>query len=307
MISIRTLTANDWAGVARLIHESTNTWYTRRGMSQCFPGGSDSTRVFCEVYEQLDPGCCFLATDSATGEIVGSCFWHPRPTHLGLGIMNVHPDHFGRGLASKLLRSITSIADEKRLPVRLVSSAMNLDSFSLYNRAGFVPQTVFQDMLISVGDGVAGSSDEHAGRIRAATASDLPAIVELEYELSGIRREQDWRLFVENHAGYWRTLVYERQEGAPEGVLAAIRHPGSNMIGPGVARNESQMCALTRRMLPFHRNNTAVMLVPVLATGLAQTLYQCGAKNCELHFSQVRGQMNPPTGIVIPSFMPESG
>ena len=32
----------------------------------------------------------------------------------------------------------------------LISSAMNLDSFSLYNRVGFRPRMVFQDTLLSV-------------------------------------------------------------------------------------------------------------------------------------------------------------
>ena len=40
-------------------------------------------------------------------------------------------------------------------PLRLVSSLLNLDSFSLYNRLGFVPHMMFQDLLLDIpGDGM---------------------------------------------------------------------------------------------------------------------------------------------------------
>ena len=102
------------------------------------------------VYEDLDPGCCVVAEDTASGQLLGSCFYHPRETHVSLGIMNAHPDSFGRGVAGKLLRYIIDFADRQSKPVRLVSSAMNLDSFSLYNRNGFVPRKLFQDMFVPV-------------------------------------------------------------------------------------------------------------------------------------------------------------
>jgi hypothetical protein len=36
-------------------------------------------------------------------------------------------------------------------------------------------------------------------------------------------------------------------------------------------------------------------------------MYALGAKNCELHFGQVRGPWTAPTGVVMPTFMPETG
>jgi ribosomal protein S18 acetylase RimI-like enzyme len=63
--------------------------------------------------------------------------------------MNVHPNHFGRGAGSALLRFVTEFTDRGCYPaLRLISSAGNLDSFSLYNRAGFAPRAVFQDMVV---------------------------------------------------------------------------------------------------------------------------------------------------------------
>ena len=55
-----------------------------------------------------------------SGKIAGSCFYHPRKTHMSLGIMNVSPDFFGQGIARSLLTKIIQMADDQSLPVRLV-------------------------------------------------------------------------------------------------------------------------------------------------------------------------------------------
>ena len=60
------------------------------------------------------------------------------------------PDFFGQGIARSLLTKIIQIANDQSLPVRLVSSAQNLDSFSLYTRQGFSPIQAFQDMYLEV-------------------------------------------------------------------------------------------------------------------------------------------------------------
>ena len=49
-------------------------------------------------------------------------------------------------MARAMLEDVFQVADAAGLPVRLVSSLMNLDSFSLYTKMGFVPGTVFQDL-----------------------------------------------------------------------------------------------------------------------------------------------------------------
>ena len=149
-IELNFMQPDQWDAVAALIYDSTNAWYVANGKPAIFTGPRDSTRLFCEVYEALDPGCCVIAEDVETGAIAGSCFYHPRTSHVSLGIMNVNPDYFGQGIARKLLRYITDFAGKQGLPTRLVSSAINLDSFSLYNREGFVPTQVFQDMILTV-------------------------------------------------------------------------------------------------------------------------------------------------------------
>src|SRR5207248_380847 len=101
---LRPMEQRDWPEVAELICVSTNTYYERLGKPRIFPAGPASTIAFCEIYEALDPGCCIVAEDERAHCPMGSCFYHPRETHVSLGIMNVHPDYFAQGVARALLK-----------------------------------------------------------------------------------------------------------------------------------------------------------------------------------------------------------
>ncbi|MCB1233931.1 MAG: GNAT family N-acetyltransferase [Verrucomicrobiae bacterium] len=296
--------------VANLIYLSTNTWYRARLGHAIFSGGPEVCELFCEVYEGLDPGFCLLAEHSKTGIIAGSCFYHPRETHVSLGIMNVHPNYFGNGVARLLLRRIAEYAREEGLPLRLVSSALNLDSFSLYTREGFVPTALYQDMFLEVPesglDPAAHGID--ASRVREATLDDITDIGAVEFEVCGISRERDYRHFIENEAGIWTVLVSPSRTGADlDGYLVSVRHPGCNMIGPGAARDADTAAALIVSQLNRNAGRRPVFLVPADNRELVAKMYALGARNCELHFSQVLGESQPVRGVVMPTFMPETG
>jgi GNAT superfamily N-acetyltransferase len=296
---------DDWTEVATLIYVSTNAWYQAHGRPPYFTGPHDDPKLFCSVYEQLDPGCCVVAEDADTGRLAGSCFFHPRPTHVSLGIMNVHPEYFGRGIARQLLQYVVARADP--LPMRLVSSAFNLESFSLYNRAGFVPRLVYQDMSLPVPPGGWSIPVPGRDRVRTATVADLPAMAALELELNHIRREQDLRYFVENPDGHWHVSLLEGEREGLDGFLVSVSHPAIHMLGPGVMRSPESATALIAAELDYHRGRQPVWLVPAECEPLVQTMYAWGAVNCELHFAQARGAWTPPRGIVMPTFMPETG
>lgn len=306
-ITLRTMTRDDWAEVADLIMVSTNTWYQTHHRDRIFQRSSADVQLFCQVYEALDPGCCVLAVSETSGRIAGSCFYHPRPTHVSLGIMNVHPNYFGLGVGRRLLTFIIDFAEKRGLPMRLVSSAMNLDSFSLYNRAGFTPRMTFQDMYIAVPD--AGLSFDPPGldRVRDATPDDAPAMAALEHELVGITRENDYRYFIENRDGVWHASVYEEDDGSVAGFLVSIGHTATNMLGPGVMRKTKHAAALIHAELNAHPGRSPVFLVPAQNEQLVRLMYDWSARNCEIHFAQSRGPWQPPTGVVMPTFMPETG
>jgi GNAT superfamily N-acetyltransferase len=306
-ITLRAMRADEWGAVADLICVSTNYWYdTQRGF-RVFNAGPDSCRLFCEVYEGLDPGCCVVAEEAASGRLMGSCFYHPRPTHVSLGIMNVHPNFFGRKVASKLLKWITDYADREKRPTRLVSSAMNLDSFSLYSRAGFVPRAAFVDMMINIpAEGWKMGYDPISRRVRPARMEDAPIIESMEEHIAGIRRQKDYLYFVQNKLGVWNPLVCENAGGQIEGFLCSVIHPGSNMIGPGVMYTEEAARALIAAQLDHNRGRSPVFLIPLEYPNLVKTMYDWGAKNVEIHFAQVRGAAKAFSGIVMPTFMPET-
>jgi GNAT superfamily N-acetyltransferase len=306
-IELRPMQASDRTEVTELIHLSTNTWYQTHGRPRLFSRGLEAAGLFFDVYERLDPGCGVVAVSEYSGRLAGSCFYHPRPTHVSLGIMNVHPNYFGCGAARALLQYVIDVAEQQQKPLRLVSSAMNLDSYSLYTRAGFVPQVVFQDLILPVPPD--GLPQRAAGdpKVREAVAADVPAMDRLETELVGISRQQDYGYFLENRDGLWHVSVCPDDRGGLDGFLASLSHPGFTMLGPGLARTAQQAASLLLAELDRCRGRTPLFLVPAQCSALVQQMYQWGAKNCEIHFSQVRGPCPPVRGIQMPTFLPESG
>ena len=306
-IIYRPMTSEDWTPVAELIYESLNTWYRKNRGFDLVSGPRSKMLVFPRVYESLDPGCCVVAINDKTDHVVGSCFYHPRPTHVSLGILNVHPVYFRQKVASGLLRYVIDFAEQKKLPLRLVSSAMNLESFSLYNRYGFIPTIAFQDMTAKVPDTGFDVAAPAGTTLRPAVMDDVPAMTALEMELYSIDREKDFRFFIKNEEGIWHTSVLIRQStGAMEGFVSSVFDPGSNMIGPGIARTQEGMAALIRAELNQHCGRSPVWLIPADCVELRKAMYELKAQNCEIHFGQVRGSFTPATGVVLPSFMPET-
>lgn len=287
---------------AKLIHASLDTWHRTRLGSERFGDAWEPYRAIVDVYEALDPGCCVVAMDEA-GALIGSAFFHPRETHVGVGVVNVHPTAFGRGVGRALMEEIIRAAGEK--PLRLVSSAMNLDSFSLYTRLGFVPQQMLQAVTLDVpATGLPGAST----RLRAATMVDVPRIADFELRLNGVRKEQDYRFFLENKTGGWRLVVIEKANGELAGFLAASVHSSGPQLGQGVAEDEATMMELVHAMLDTHcRGQHVVWLLPMGCSGLVRQAYAWGARNRETHLFSVLSDAPPMRGITIPTFLPESG
>jgi hypothetical protein len=222
--------------------------------------------------------------------------------------MNVHPNYFGQGVARALLQHIIDYTDGKGYKaLRLTSSALNLDSFSLYNRAGFVPRAAFQDMFVPVPPTGLSQTVPGADRVRDAVPADVPAMAELEREVSGITREEDYRYCIANRLGFWHVAVFESARGDLEGFMISSVHPGVNMLGPCVARSDEAAAALLLRELDLHRGRSPVFLVPADRPRLVQQVYAWGGRNSEIHFCQVRGEFQPFRGISMPTFLPETG
>ncbi len=305
---LRPMTDADQAEVAELIYASINVWYQQHGFPPIFRGGPRVTEVYYDVYNDLTPGCNVVAANPHTGRLMGSCFYHPRIRHVSLGIMNVHPNYFGTGVGGALLRHIIDYTEKNGFPaLRLTQSAANVDSFSLYNKAGFVPRYNYQDMLLRVPETGLPATTRRDDRVRKATPADVAKMGELELEVSGIDREQDYRYCIENARQMWNVAVVESPTGTIDGFMISSDHPASNILGPCVARTEEDAAALIRHGLNLYKGRAPVFLVPMEKEKLVRQMYEWGARNCEMHFCQVRGTFQPFRGINMPSFLPETG
>jgi hypothetical protein len=306
-MSIREMTASDKSEVSELICASTNHWYMIHGLSAVFPGGPHTTEIFYNVYSALEDSTGIVAVNNKTGRLMGSSFYHIRPTHVSLGIMNAHPNYAKLGVASSLLKYITDVADREKKPLRLVSSALNLDSFSLYTRAGFTPRSIYQDILIDVPEKGFKYDIPGLKNVRRATLDDIPGIAGLEMEISSIQRGDDYHYFIESPDGLWQLSVWEGDDGKINGYLVSCFGEGFYMLGPGVAHDEDQALALIHQVANLYKGKTVLFLIPAKYGRLVKNIYEWGGKNCELHFCQVRGAFTPFNGLTMPTFMPETG
>ena len=306
-IAFTPLALADRDPISRLLHRALVHWYeSRLGQGARFGDNHEPFALFPEVYEALDPGQCVTAR-TESGEIIGLCFSHERETHVAVGIVVTSPDAAGRGIAKRMMSLVLDKAQRLGKPARLVSSLMNLDSFSLYTRLEFVPGTIFQDLLITVPEGgMPAPAPTGVNRVRDAVLTDVPRIADFERTQQGVRREKDFAFFLRNEVGRWRLFVSEDEEGAVDGFLAMSTHPSFAMIGPGVAADEETAAALLWKALDGQRGTTLVFLAPCGATRLVRSAYSWGARNVELHVAQSTAPIANTRGIVFPTFMPET-
>lgn len=306
-IHLDRLRPGDEDETARLLHRSLVHWYQTR-LNQGARYGTDyrPLLLFPEVYEALDPGQAIAARHEQTNELVGVCFTHPRETHISVGIVAIAPEIEGRGVARAMVEQAIDMARSQGKPLRLVSSLLNVDSFSLYTRLGMVPHTMYQDIVLKVPDGgLDAPVPEGADRVREARPDEAARLADHERQLQGIRRERDYSFFMSNRVGSWKIWVMETA-GSLDGFLVASHHPSFGMFGPGVARNEVAATALLWRALDARRGQSPLFLVPCAAAGLVQTVYGWGGKNVELHVAQSLGPVPECRGLSFPTFLPES-
>ena len=307
---LRPLRDSDIPEYADLLYNSFNVWYHQKGWGQDYFGCTPAeTAIFYDIYNDLTSGCSIATFDNRSGRMMGACFYHPREHHVSLGIMSVHPDYWERRAGRAMVDHILDFTRSNNYrSCRLVGSAMNMNSFSLYNRAGFVPRVVYQDMVLRVPD--TGLSGEHIldGKyVRDAVEDDVQAMGELEMEVSGIRRLKDYRYSINNPRGILHASVYANDRQAIDGFMISVRHPALNMVGPCVARTEETALALISRELERFRGSWVLLLVPMEKRKIIQQMYAWGARNVETHLKQVWGEFQPFNGVSMPSFLPETG
>lgn len=137
--------------------------------------------------------------------------------------------------------------------------------------------------------------------------AEVAAMAALEFQVSGITREIDYKYCTENKRGYWHVSVIESPVGDLDGYIMSCGHQAMNMIGPCIARTEDDAAALILRELNQHPGRMPLCLIPMQCENLVKKMYDWGARNCEMHLCQVYGKFQPFDGISIPTFLPETG
>ncbi len=309
-MNLRPLEDKDRYELAELIYSSFNSWYPSHGMSQIFQGGPQVTEIYYEVYNEISPGCSIAAFNPANDRLMGACFYHPREHHVSLGIMAVHPNYFGCGVGGQLLKHIIDFTDNEGFEsLRLTQSAISIDSFSLYSKAGCQPRYAYQDMLLKVPEnGIPNDSElTKTEMIRKATLQDVELMAELEMEVSGISRISDYRYLIENRLKMWNVHVIENPENKLDGYMVSSDHPACNILGPCVTKTEQDAASLLHHEINLFKGRMPLFIIPVEKDWLVRKAYSWGARNCELHFCQVRGKFQSFNGVNMPSFLPETG
>ena len=270
------------------------------------PGVGPSSRVTSKI---PFVGCSVAVFDENNGRMMGVCFYHPREYHVSLGVMSVHPNYGGQGVGRQMINHILTYTREHDYDAcRLVSSAGNMDSFSLYNRAGFVPCLSYQDMVITIPETSLGSIPI-AGTdcVREANLSDIDQMGLLELEVSCIKREIDYRYAIENPRDIFHASVYVNHQQQVEGFMISVKHPALNMLGPCVARTEAIAIALIRQELERFNGSQVLILIPMDKRKIVEQMYAWKAINVETHLYEVWGKFTGFNGVNIPGFLPETG
>ncbi|MFO8024472.1 GNAT family N-acetyltransferase [Thiohalophilus sp.] len=305
----RPLQESDVNEYAEMLYSSFNDWYWKHGWGKnYFSCQSQQTRIFFDIYNDLTPGKSIAAFCSETGKIMGACFYHPRKQHVSLGIMSVHPDYTGRGIGRAMVDHILNYTREHEYrSCRLVGSAINMDSFSLYNRAGFIPRETYHDMVLNIPNDGFIYPVENTARIREATLQDIPAMVDLEMEISGIHREMDFEYAISNPRGCLHASVYVNDYKQIDGFILSTRHPALHMMGPCVARTELIANSLLGSEANRFKGTWVLFSIPMRHRKMVEQMYQWGAVNVETHLKQVWGEFHGFNGVSMPSFLPETG
>ncbi|HIJ80042.1 MAG: GNAT family N-acetyltransferase, partial [Desulfobulbaceae bacterium] len=231
---LRPLSPDNITEYADMLYVSFNFWYWKHGWGRdYFTCNPHETAIFYQIYNDLTPGCNIAAFETKSGRMMGACFYHPREHHVSLGIMSVHPNYLGKGVGRSLVDHITDYADRNGYKAcRIASSAINMDSFSLYNRSGFVPRVTHQDMVINIpATGMGSAPITGQGKVRQATLNDIGGMGEMEMEVSNIRREIDYRYAIDNPRQVMHASVYVNDQQTIDGFMISVKHPALNMLG----------------------------------------------------------------------------
>jgi GNAT superfamily N-acetyltransferase len=134
-VPLRDAVLADAPDCGRICHDAFAALAIRHGFVPDFPSVEVAVGAVSGLIEH--PGF-FSMVAERDGRIVGSNFLDERSTIVGVGPITVDPEVQGSGIGRALMDAVLERSRERRVPgVRLLQSAYNNGSMSLYAKLGF--------------------------------------------------------------------------------------------------------------------------------------------------------------------------
>jgi ribosomal protein S18 acetylase RimI-like enzyme len=134
-VTLRDTVLTDAPECGRICHDAFAALAARHGSIPDFPSVEVAIGALSGLIEH--PGF-FSVVAERDGRIVGSNFLDERSTIVGVGPITVDPEVQNAGIGRALMDAVLERSGERRVPgVRLLQSAYNNGSMSLYAKLGF--------------------------------------------------------------------------------------------------------------------------------------------------------------------------
>jgi GNAT superfamily N-acetyltransferase len=279
-LRIREAAADDAEVCGRVFFDAFEALATRHAFP-IEPGSPDFTDFKMRV--MLSSEGTFGLVAERDGDIVGSAFQDERGVIVGVGPVSVDPhagDGVGRALMEALLRRSR---DREVVGVRLVQTAYNYRSLSLYAKLGFVvrePLSVFQ--------GSTGGLAPAGATVRPAVSADADACDRLCRRVHGHDRHAEVQGAID---GGMATIV--ERDGAITGYTTGLGY-----IGHAVGRTDDDVIALLASAEKF---TGLGVLVPSRNTALMRWCLDTGLQLVQQSTLMTIGLYNEPHGSWLPS------
>jgi predicted N-acetyltransferase YhbS len=278
---IRRATADDAGACARIMWDAFETFATAHSFP-IEPGTPEFTDFQMRAMLSTD-GIVGLVAER-DGEILGSAFQDERGTIVGVGPVSVDPTARDGRVGHALMETLLQRSRERDVAgVRLVQTAYNYRSLSLYAKLGFAvrePLSVFRGSPHAAA--VPGTT------VRPAIPDDVDACDDLCRQVHGHDRHAE----VQSSVDRGMASVVER-DGAISGYTTGLGY-----IGHAVGRTDDDIIAL----LQYAEMFTGLgVLVPSRNTVLMAWCLNAGLRLVQQSTLMTIGLYNEPQGAWLPS------
>lgn len=293
-LTARALEARDIERAGHVLVTAFNQVFQEHGFVSPFPSLESGRQLVATYLSQAETFGTVVEDDR--GQLTAIAFAHVRGKTAGIGPVAVAPHVQGRRVGRVLMEALMAGAPGVD-SFRLTQDAFNNVSFSLYARLGFV----VRDVALALERAPASPPSTPAEGIRRITSADIAAAIELDAQLTGVRRPVDFVTLMEAGDG----LLLE-EHGRLTGYLLRRIYVGHMMIGPAAAATDADLYRLIAGALAANPTFSAGLRFLASRPDLLNRLFADGFRVAHLGTFMVRGPWAAPTGATIPAAFPES-